>query len=64
MQAVGMKNRTSLHSIYDFSFKTRGSLCSGISNISNTTPIAVPKDFWSMPYRHWKFTTPEFRNDK
>ena len=32
-------------------------------DISNTTPIAVPKDFWSMPYRHWKFTTPEFRND-
>ena len=31
-------------------------------DISNTTPIAVPKDFWSMPYRHWKFTTPEFRN--
>lgn len=32
-------------------------------DISNTTPISVPKDFWSMPYRNWKFTTPEFRND-
>lgn len=30
-------------------------------DISETTPIAVPKDFWTMPYRHWKFTTPEFR---
>ena len=30
-------------------------------DISETTPIAVPKDFWSMPYRHWKFTTPEYR---
>lgn len=30
-------------------------------DISNTTPIAVPKDFWTMPYRHWKFTPPEFR---
>ena len=30
-------------------------------DISRTTPISVPKDFWSMPYRHWKFTTPEFR---
>ena len=30
-------------------------------DISSTTPISVPKDFWTMPYRHWKFTTPEFR---
>ena len=30
-------------------------------DISKTTPIAVPKDFWAMPYRHWKFTTPESR---
>ncbi len=30
-------------------------------DISKTTPIVVPKDFWAMPYRHWKFTTPEFR---
>ena len=30
-------------------------------DISNTTPIAVPKDFWTMPYRHRKFTSPEFR---
>mgnify|MGYP002626807321 CR=1 FL=1 len=30
-------------------------------DISKTTPIAIPKDFWTMPYRHWKFTTPEFR---
>ena len=29
--------------------------------ISKTTPITVPKDYWTMPYRHWKFTTPEFR---
>lgn len=32
-------------------------------DISKTTPIAVPKDFWDMPYRHWKFTTPEFRTE-
>lgn len=32
-------------------------------DISKTTPIAVPKDFWVMPYRHWKFTTPEFRTN-
>ena len=32
-------------------------------NISKTTPIAIPKDFWTMPYRHWKFTTPEFRKE-
>ena len=30
-------------------------------DINKTTPIAVPKDFWAMPYRHWKFITPEFR---
>lgn len=37
--------------------------CDGIEffDISHTTPIAVPKDFWTMPYRHWKFTVPEFR---
>ena len=29
MQAVGMKNRSSLHSIWDFVFKTRGSFSSG-----------------------------------
>lgn len=32
-------------------------------DISKTTPIAIPKDFWTMPYRHWKFTTPEFRTE-
>ena len=32
-------------------------------DISRTTPISVPKDFWAMPYRHWKFTTPEFRTE-
>ena len=32
-------------------------------DISKTTPIAIAKDFWTMPYRHWKFTTPEFRTD-
>lgn len=32
-------------------------------DISKTTPIAVPKDFWTMPYRHWKFTTPEYRTE-
>ena len=32
-------------------------------DISQTTPITVPKDYWTMPYRHWKFTTPEFRRD-
>ena len=31
-------------------------------DISSTTPIQVPKDFWNMPYRHWKFTPPEFRD--
>ena len=31
--------------------------------ISKTTPITVTKDFWTMPYRHWKFTTPEYRTD-
>ena len=37
--------------------------CDGIElfDISGTTPISVPKDFWTMPYRHWKFTPPEFR---
>lgn len=33
-------------------------------DISQTTPIAVPKDFWTMPYRHWKFTTSEYRNSR
>lgn len=32
-------------------------------DISKSTPIVVPKDFWTMPYRHWKFTTPEYRNE-
>lgn len=32
-------------------------------DISKTTPISVPKEFWSMPYRHWKFTTPEYRKE-
>lgn len=32
-------------------------------DIRKTTPIAVPKDFWTMPYRHWKFMTPEFRTE-
>ena len=32
-------------------------------DISKTTPTAIPKDFWTMPYRHWKFTTPEYRTD-
>lgn len=32
-------------------------------DISKTTPIVVPKDFWTMPYRHWKFMTPEFRTE-
>lgn len=31
-------------------------------DISNTTPIEVPKDFWNMPYRHWKFATHEYRS--
>lgn len=30
-------------------------------DIKATTPISVPKDFWTMPYRHWKFTSPQFR---
>ena len=29
MQAVGKKNRTSLHSLYDFVLMTRGILCIG-----------------------------------
>ena len=33
-----------------------------IFDISRTTPIKIPNDFWTMPYRHWKFTTKEFRN--
>ena len=33
-------------------------------DIGKTTPIAVPKDFWTMPYRHWKFTTPEFKTEE
>lgn len=33
-------------------------------DISKTTPIVVPKDFWNMPYRHWKFTTPEYRSER
>ena len=33
-------------------------------DISMTTPITIPKDFWTMPYRHWKFMTPEFRTKK
>lgn len=33
-------------------------------DISKTTPIVIPRDFWAMPYRHWKFTTPEFRTEK
>ena len=32
-------------------------------DIGKTTPVSLPKDFWTMPYRHWKFTTPEFRVD-
>ncbi|MBQ6015328.1 MAG: DUF3800 domain-containing protein [Bacteroidales bacterium] len=32
-------------------------------DISKTTPISVPKEFWTMPYRHWKFTTPEYRKE-
>ena len=32
MQAVGKKNRTSLHSLYYFVLMTRGILCIGISN--------------------------------
>ena len=30
-------------------------------DISKTTPIVVPGDYWAQPYRHWKFTPPEFR---
>ena len=37
--------------------------CIELFDISKTTPIAVPKDFWDMPYRHWKFTTLEFRTE-
>lgn len=33
-------------------------------DISKTTPIQVPKDFWTMPYRHWKFVSPEFRAEE
>ena len=33
-------------------------------DISKTTPIAVSKDYWTIPYRHWKFTTPEFRTER
>ena len=33
-----------------------------IFDISKTTPIKIPNDYWAMPYRHWKFTTKEFRN--
>lgn len=32
-------------------------------DISKSTPIVVPKDLWAMPYRHWKFTAPEYRNE-
>lgn len=32
-------------------------------DISDTTPISVPKDYWAMPYRHWKFTVPEFSRE-
>jgi len=35
--------------------------CVEFFDISTTTPIAVPSDFWTMPYRHWKFMTAEFR---
>ena len=37
--------------------------CDGVElfDISTSTPVAVPKDIWSMPYRHWKFTPQEFR---
>lgn len=30
-------------------------------DISRTTPVAVPADYWLTPYRHWKFMTAEFR---
>lgn len=33
-----------------------------IFDISETTPIKIPNEYWTMPYRHWKFTTKEFRN--
>lgn len=32
-----------------------------IFDISETTPIMIPKDYWTMPYRHWKFVSAEFR---
>lgn len=37
--------------------------CIEFFDISKTTPITVPKDFWTMPYRHWKFTTREYRTE-
>lgn len=30
-------------------------------DIGETTPIVIPKDYWTMPYRHWKFVSAEFR---
>ena len=30
-------------------------------DISRSTPIIAPGDYWIMPYRHWKFTTSEYR---
>jgi len=38
--------------------------CVEFFDISTTTPITIPADFWRMPYRHWKFVTAEFRADK
>lgn len=32
--------------------------------IGKTTLIAVPKGFWRMPYRHWKFVLLEFRAEE
>ena len=33
-----------------------------IFDISQTTPIKKNNDYWLMSYRHWKFTTKEFRD--
>ncbi|MBP5397786.1 MAG: DUF3800 domain-containing protein [Bacteroidales bacterium] len=33
-------------------------------DISKTTPIVISQDYWTMPYRHWKFMTSEFRTER
>ncbi|MGI5848256.1 MAG: DUF3800 domain-containing protein [Candidatus Cryptobacteroides sp.] len=33
-------------------------------DIGESTPADNPKDFWTTPYRHWKFVPAEFRKQK